>query len=132
MKLLHVALIAGSVLATSLPAAAFEINFTWDGLKSCTNGRPNTVQNPAFALKDVPEGTKFIEFRLKDLDAASYNHGGGKVAYTGQSEIASGAFKYKSPCPPNGVHKYQWTATARSKKSGGKIATTKRMRPYPE
>ena len=40
-------------------------------------------------------------FKLVDLDVKSYNHGGGWVEYKGQSTIEPGAFKYKSPCPPN-------------------------------
>ncbi len=132
MTYFRILLIAGATVFTALPAAAFEINFKWSGLKLCTSGNPNTVASPAFTLKDVPEGTKFIEFRLKDLDVPGYNHGGGKVAYTGGTEIPAGAFKYKSPCPPNGVHEYEWRATARSKKNGGKLGVATRMRPYPE
>ncbi|MDG1529973.1 MAG: hypothetical protein P8Q99_01340 [Paracoccaceae bacterium] len=115
------------------PAAeAFEFQFNWKGLKSCTSGNPNTVKNPNFSLKDVPAGTKFIRFKLTDLNVPSYNHGGGVVAYNGQKSIAPGTFKYKSPCPPNGVHTYQWSATAQKRKNGGKIATAKSNRKYPE
>ena len=103
------------------PAAAFDFSFDWSGLKSCTNGRPNVVANPAFTLKDVPAGTKYIRFKLKDRDVPSYNHGGGVVAYKGQKVIQRGAFKYKSPCPPSGRHTYEWTATAQTKKNGGAI-----------
>ncbi len=112
-------------------AQAFEINFTWDGLELCTSGSPNRVSNPVFALKNVPEGTKFIRFRLVDQDVPNYNHGGGVVKYTGQKSIQPGAFKYKSPCPPNGRHTYQWQASAQTKKNGGKLATTARTRKYP-
>jgi len=112
-------------------ASAFEINFDWTGLKLCTSGTPNRVLNPAFTLKDVPAGTKYIRFKLVDLDVPNYNHGGGVVKYTGQPVIAPGAFKYKSPCPPNGTHKYQWQATAQTKKNGGKIVTTGRTKNYP-
>ena len=118
----------------TLPAAApaFEITFTWGDIKLCTSGRPNTVPNPTFTLKDVPEGTTFIKFQMVDLDYRPYNHGGGTIAYSGQSTIAPGAFKYKSPCPPGGTHNYEWTATAQSKKSGGKLGTAKARRDYPE
>jgi len=118
---------------TTLPqsAAAFTFSFGWDGLKLCTSGRPNRVNNPAFKMKDVPKGTKFIKFRLKDNDVPGYNHGGGIVAYLGQKTITPGAFKYKSPCPPNGRHTYVWSATAQSKKSGGKLATANAARKYP-
>ena len=45
---------------------------------------------------------------MTDLDAGSYNHGGGKVKVD-QSTIAiePGAFKYYSPCPPSGKHRYE-------------------------
>ena len=94
-------------------------------LKSRSSGaifnyvRPESLiqwQNPAFKLKDVPEGTQFIRFKMVDLDVPNYDHGGGVVKYTGQSEIAAGAFKYKSPCPPNGAHTYEWRATAQNAK----------------
>lgn len=123
--------IAATLVLSAPMASAFEINFDWKGLKLCTNGNPNRVANPHFTLKDVPAGTKYIRFKLVDRDKRSFNHGGGVVAYQGQSSIAPGAFKYKSPCPPNGRHTYEWTATAQSSKNGGKIATAKAMRKYP-
>lgn len=114
------------------PAQAFEISFSWDGLKSCTSGNPNTVASPVFALKDVPEGTKFIRFKLTDRNVPGYNHGGGTVAWNGDQAMPAGAFKYKSPCPPDGAHTYEWTATAMSKKNGGKLGEAKAKRKYPE
>lgn len=129
--MLRFALLATIGLAT-FPAFAFDISFNWDGLKSCTSGNPNTVANPAFTLKDVPEGTKFIRFKLVDKNVPGFNHGGGTVAWNGEAVVATGAFKYKSPCPPNGSHTYEWTATAQSKKNGGKLAEAKARRKYPE
>lgn len=123
---------AAVVLVLGGPASAFEIDFTWDGLKSCTSGNPNTVANPLFVLKDVPEGTKYIRFKLVDTKVRDFDHGGGVVAYDGQQTIEPGAFKYKSPCPPDGSHTYEWTATAQSKKSGGKLGSAKAARQYPE
>jgi phosphatidylethanolamine-binding protein (PEBP) family uncharacterized protein len=113
------------------PASAFSFTFDWSGLKLCNSGSPNDVKNPVFVLKDVPAGTKYIRFALKDRDAPSYNHGGGVVAYTGQKSIKRGAFKYASPCPPGETHTYEWTATAQKKKRGGKIARAKASRKYP-
>jgi phosphatidylethanolamine-binding protein (PEBP) family uncharacterized protein len=121
-----------AIFCTAVPANAFDISFDWNGLKSCTSGSPNTVTNPSFSLVDVPDGTQFIRFKLVDKDAPGFDHGGGIVPYTGQTVIEAGAFKYKSPCPPNGQHQYEWTATAQSKKSGGKLATAKAARNYPE
>jgi phosphatidylethanolamine-binding protein (PEBP) family uncharacterized protein len=111
-------------------AADFSIGFSWSGLKKCTSGKPNRVQNPPFTLKNVPAGTARIDFKMKDRNVPSYNHGGGKVKYKGGSSIARGAFKYKSPCPPNGKHTYEWTATARDAK-GKKLAVAKARRSYP-
>lgn len=124
--------LAAVLLAFAGPAAAFELSFEWGALKSCTNGNPNTVANPTFKLTDVPAGTKFIRFRMVDRNRPDVNHGGGVVAWNGEKTIAPGAFKYKSPCPPDGAHTYEWTATAQSKKSGGKLAEAKAKRKYPE
>jgi phosphatidylethanolamine-binding protein (PEBP) family uncharacterized protein len=115
----------------STPALAFEISFDWSGLKLCTSGHPNTVGSPRFKLSDVPAGTRFIRFKLVDLDARGYDHGGGVVAYDGGSVVPAGAFRYKSPCPPNGSHRYEWTATALERKAGGKLGTAKARRSYP-
>ena len=111
-------------------AAEFKIGFAWGNLKKCTTGRPNTVPNPAFSLKGVPQGTKELRFVMKDINVPSYNHGGGKYKYAGGSSVPSGAFKYKSPCPPNGKHTYEWTATAIGG-GGKKLATAKARRSYP-
>lgn len=121
-------------MLTSVPVSgsAFEIAFSWEGLKLCTSGNPGTVPSPAFTVKDVPDGTAFIRFKLVDRDVSGFNHGGGVVAYGGGDVIAAGQFKYKQPCPPDGVHRYEWTATAQSKKNGGKLAVAKAVRPYPE
>ncbi|WP_435001406.1 hypothetical protein [Sulfitobacter sp. MF3-043] len=62
----------------------------------------------------------------------NYNHGGGVVAYNDLKAIPSGALKNKSPCPPNGSHVCEWTATAQTKKNGGKIGIAKAQRKYPE
>lgn len=123
---------AVALCLTALPASAFEMSFAWGPLKSCTTGNPNTVANPEFKLTDVPEGTQFIRFKMVDKNRPQFNHGGGVVAWSGGTSVPSGAFKYKSPCPPDGAHTYEWTATAQSKKSGGKLGEAKARRKYPE
>lgn len=120
------------LIGLSGPALAFDIGFDWSGLKSCTSGKPSTVASPKFTLKDVPAGTTHIRFKLVDRDARGYNHGGGVVKWDGKAAIPAGAFKYKQPCPPGGVHTYEWTATAQSKKNGGKLGEAKARRKYPE
>lgn len=130
MKRLFSATFIGlSLLA--LPTSAFEISFVWGPLKSCTSGRV-TVNSPEFTLKDVPEGTQFIRFKMVDKDYTAANHGGGVVAWAGGTKVPAGAFKYVSPCPPNGSHTYEWTATAQSKKNGGKLGVAKAQRQWPE
>jgi phosphatidylethanolamine-binding protein (PEBP) family uncharacterized protein len=116
----------------SANAGDFGIEFDWSNLKKCTSGTPNRVENPTFTLKNVPVGTKWIYFKLVDYNS-TFDHGGGWVEYTGQSTVEPGAFKYASPCPPNGRHKYEWTASAKAKKSSfsGTIQAAKSSKMYP-
>ena len=128
MKLLIKSIIL--LLLFYIPTSANEFSFTfdWGNLKSCTSGKPNKVSNPIFELKNVPEGTKELRFKMKDKDVPGYNHGGGKIKdYNGDLTIQPGAFKYKSPCPPDGSHTYEWTITAigDKKKKLGKAKATK-------
>lgn len=133
MKSLAIA-VTTVLFASMAHADSFSFSFTWDGLKTCNTGNPRTVSNPAFVVQGVPAGTQFIEFRLKDLDVPSFNHGGGTVAVSSDGTIPTGAFKYQSPCPPGGKHRYEWTATAKDKKGfgGKKLAVAKAVRNYPE
>jgi phosphatidylethanolamine-binding protein (PEBP) family uncharacterized protein len=128
MKLISIAL--GFFLAASPAMAEFKITFDWGDIPLCTSGMPNRVGSPAFVVKDLPTGTTQIQFRLKDLDAPSYNHGGGKVKIAKDGKLPFGAFKYKSPCPPGGKHTYEWTAIAKA--GNKKLATAKARRKYPE
>jgi phosphatidylethanolamine-binding protein (PEBP) family uncharacterized protein len=120
------------VSLSPLPALSFEMTFEWGNLPTCNNGVPKKVDNPTFTLSDVPEGTKFITFKMVDKDYTKMNHGGGTIEWDGKTTIGPGAFSYKSPCPKSGSHTYEWTATASSKKSGGKLGTAKARRDYPE
>lgn len=92
-KLLKLFAFTAALTLSALPSFGFEIAFDWAGLKSCTGGHPNVVANPRIVLTDVPAGSKFIRFKLVHLNAPDFNHGGGTVAYTGQSVIERGAFK---------------------------------------
>ena len=69
--------IFGSILATPLSCLAeeFSISFEWGDIKKCTTGYPNKVSNPIFTLNNVPEGTKFLKFKMKDKNAPGFNHG---------------------------------------------------------
>ena len=66
--------------------------------------------SPAFALKDVPAGTKQLRFSMKDYNAPDFRHGGSTIAYGGQAKVPQGAINYVGPCPPGEKHKYVWTA----------------------
>lgn len=129
MKTLIAAAIA---LSVSAPAAMaeFRLSFEWGNIPLCTTGRPNTVPNPQFVLRDVPAGTETIEFRLRDLDVPNYDHGGARLRVGTDGTIPSGLFTYRSPCPPGGVHTYEWTATARAGRQVLGVATAQRR--YPE
>jgi len=109
----------------------FTIEFEWGNIPSCTTGNPNIVSNPIFKLKNVPEGTNTIYFQMRDLNRPAIYHGGGTVTYTKQTRIEPGAFQYKSPCPPDGPHTYEWTAIARNDQNK-KITETEAIRKYPE
>jgi phosphatidylethanolamine-binding protein (PEBP) family uncharacterized protein len=130
MKRLTLAALACALL----PGAAladFSIAFSgWGNIPVCTSGRPNTVGNPAFTVRDVPAGTETIEFRLTDLDVPSYNHGGARLRMNASGTVPAGTFTYRSPCPPDGAHTYQWTATARAGNQVLGQATVSRR--YPE
>ena len=83
-------------------ASAFSMTFRWCGAGA-----------PAFSLSDVPKGTTTLQFHMTDLNVPSFNHGGGTVAYMGQSTVPCGALKnYTPPSPPSGSHSYQITVTA--------------------
>ncbi len=133
MKLLGLCVACLFLLTTVSVAADFTFDFEWGDIPLCATGSPNTVPNPAFVLSGVPEGTKIISFRLTDLDVPSYDHGGGTLEYTGQAEVAPGAFTYKSPCPPSGSHRYEWTAYAKNKKGmfAKTLGKSKALKEYP-
>ena len=120
-------------LPQTIFASEFSFEFDWSDLKKCTTGNPNTVKNPIFSQKNVPNGTKFIYFKLTDKNVPSYNHGGGWVEYKGENEIVPGSFTYKSPCPPNGKHNYEWTASTKAKKGlfASTIVKAKASKYYP-
>jgi phosphatidylethanolamine-binding protein (PEBP) family uncharacterized protein len=130
-------LCAGALLTgLSMPAQAadFKASFQWGDIPLCTSGQPNIVDNPRFRLFAVPEGTKYIYFRMVDLDVPNYDHGGGWVKHDGSPFTEPGAFQYKSPCPPSGVHNYQWQifADTNSIGSDGYLAVAKTEKKYPK
>ena len=122
MRLLIV-LAAGAVTAAAFgsSAFAFDVSFKW-----CSG-------SPAFTLKNVPKDVISITFRMKDLQAYGYQHGGGELTYAGQTSVPCGAFNktYSGPNPPSGQHIYRWTIEAKDA-SGKVVAQTTAERPFPE
>jgi len=117
-------LLSGSPLLAQ--TAGFSVDFSWSGTSSCFDPR-----SPPFTLSGVPAGTKQLTLAMKELDAPGYPHGGGSVPFTGQSQIARGAFSYKGPCPPQGQHTYQWTVQAQDG-AGKTLASATVARKFPE
>ena len=105
-----------SLLINTSYAGNITLSFDWGNIKRCTSGNPNTVSNPIFTLSSIPENAKWARFKLTDLKVPSYPHGGGWVELEGNTSINAagntvidrGKFMYKSPCPPDGRHRYRW------------------------
>ena len=79
MKNLMTTITAFFLCNSVLVADDFTLSFEWGDIPLCTSGSPNTVPNPRFELANVPEGTKYIYFKMVDKDVPNYNHGGGSV-----------------------------------------------------
>jgi phosphatidylethanolamine-binding protein (PEBP) family uncharacterized protein len=101
-------MLAAAALAVLVPAPALAFSFTvdWKGTAPCFD-----PDSPLIRLSGVPKGTAKIEFHMTDLDAPKFPHGGGTVAYNGETALQKGAFTYKGPCPPE-PHRYRWNARA--------------------
>ena len=118
------------LISTISANAEFSFTFKWGDIPKCTTGNPNRVNNPIFELQGLPDGVTKLTFRMVDKNVPSYNHGGGKINdYDGSLVIEPGAFKYKSPCPPNGKHTYEWIIKAYE--GTKKVATAKSSLKYP-
>lgn len=83
-------------------------------------------------MADVPQGTATLRFRLTDLDATDFNHGGDDVTFNGQETLPYGAFAYKGPCPPDPSrpHHYQLSLQALDA-NGVLLSTAKAQRSFP-
>ena len=104
-----VMLATGGWLAASAAAQSpgFAIEYSWKGVGRCSD------RSPAIKLMNVPAGVKAFDVQMVDLDAPNFKHGGGKVAFGGEAEIAVGAVRYTGPCPPSGQrHAYRFRVTA--------------------
>ena len=127
MKYRFVLVAAGAVMGLSFlspgPAQAMSLSFSWGPTKSCFDSK-----SPPIRLRGVPRGTKKIRFRMKDLDAPNYPHGGGVVAYRGRNYFPYGSFRYRGPCPPT-RHRYRITAEALDA-NGRVLARASAVRPF--
>lgn len=114
---------ASLVLAMSTAASAMSMSFDWGPTKSCFDPK-----SPPISLSGVPKGTVKLRFKMVDLNAINYPHGGGTVAYSGKNKLPYGAFRYKGPCPPT-PHTYQFTVDALDK-NGKELPTAKARKSF--
>lgn len=87
-------------------ALALGLSFDWGPTKECFD-----TKSPPMRVSGVPAGTTKLRFKMIDLNAPDYPHGGGTVAYSGNGSFPYGAFRYTGPCPPS-PHVYQFTVEA--------------------
>ncbi|MEP3436472.1 MAG: YbhB/YbcL family Raf kinase inhibitor-like protein [Hoeflea sp.] len=120
MRLLITALILAGTIGS---ASAMSMSFEWGPTKKCFDSK-----SPPISLSDVPDGTAKLRFKMVDLNAIGYPHGGGTVSYSGKNKLPYGAFRYKGPCPPS-QHTYQFTVDALDK-NGKKLATAKARKSF--
>lgn len=119
-RLLAAALLSG--FATSAHAG-MSASVDWGPTKKCFDSK-----SPPMKLSGVPLGTVKLDIRMTDLDAPDFFHGGGKVAYSGNS-LPYGAFSYRGPCPP-APHTYQFTVKALDA-SGKTVGTATARKRFP-
>jgi phosphatidylethanolamine-binding protein (PEBP) family uncharacterized protein len=120
-------ILLASVILLSFASGAMadmKVSFQWGPTGKCFDRN-----SPPMTLSGVPEGRAKLDIRMKDLNAPDYNHGGGKVDYSGQKALAYGAFKYKGPCPPQ-PNTYVFTVKALDAK-GKTLGTATAKRKFP-
>ncbi len=125
LRVATIALAAFTILAAG-PAAAMSLSFSWGPTKACFDKK-----SPPMSLSSVPAGTKKLKFKMVDLNAPNYPHGGGTVNWSGKKsgKLSYGAFRYNGPCPPS-PHIYQFTVKALDA-SGKTLATAKAKKRFP-
>lgn len=107
-------------------AAKMEITFSWEGIKACTH------ESPEIQVSNIPDGTKDLQVKLKNLNLPAWNHGGGIVTHDGSGLIPAGYLSvgYNGPCPPNQRNKYEFSVMALNAE-GVIIGFGKAMQPFP-
>ncbi|SFL17209.1 hypothetical protein [Shimia haliotis] len=119
-------------LSAGTASAEFSLRFdSWGDIPFCNNGNPKSVNSPAFVLTDIPAGTTTVQFYFRNLNTPAANRGGSKrLAVPADGRFPAGTFKYRGPCPINGVNTYEWKVTARN---GNRVSgNAKARRDYPE
>ena len=113
-----------------IPMAAFAASNSEAETKFSSSFKwcPQIYMSPQFTLGGIPKSTAKLEFNMTDHNA-SYQHGGGSVAYHGQRVIACGAFEgWTPPSPPGGqVHTYEFDIKALDA-SGKELGTSSSTR----
>ncbi len=124
MRLALISAALGCELGVPSAGHAMSLAVDWTGTAQCFDS-----ESPVMRLSGVPKGTKQLRFRMSDLDAPHFEHGGGTVPYAGRPQLAKGSFQYRGPCPP-GQHRYQWYVEALDE-SGRAIDTARTIAPFP-
>lgn len=101
-------LLTGCGAKVAQNAAKLDVAYQWSESDQCSR------VSPKISVSGIPPGTTQLKATLHDLDVPSWDHGGGKVVYTGQPSIKKGELKsgYNGPCPPSGTHTYQFKVKA--------------------
>ena len=102
------ATLAGCGATVAQNAVALDVSYKWNKADQCSQ------VSPEISVAGIPAETSQLKVSLKDLDVPNWDHGGGKVDYTGQTIIPAGALKsgYNGPCPPSGSHTYAFKVNA--------------------
>jgi hypothetical protein len=108
-------------------AAQMEVDFSGEAVKPCTH------ESPEIRVSAIPEGTKDLRVKLKNISVPAWNQGGGMVTHDGSGVIPAGALGvgYNGPCPPPGQrYKFEWWVMAVDAQ-GRIIGFGKTREPYP-
>ncbi len=104
---LGLALLGCATARVSPRAVTIGVSFEWTLENMCSQ------RSPEIRVAELPPQTAELQVVLQDLDAPTYNHGGGSVRHDGSGVIAAGALRhYKGPCPPGLAHRYRFTVRA--------------------
>lgn len=90
-------------------AARMTVAFAWGEIAACTH------KSPEIQITGIPENTAELDVRLKNLDVPAWNHGGGRMPYTGSDRIPANVLDlgYNGPCPmPGERNKYEFSVMA--------------------